>query len=567
MLLELALGLVVVAGGPPGPTLATDGTGLRLSLGDLEATASSSAPRWPDEVEYLAIPKDGSVYFGGAVDPAAASVELGFNGGQVVRVPTVPHARARYFVGQVASAEEEPETIRTFDAAGTVVGVAMSPDSTRHAEFFRRDVGGTVMRFGLDAQSRLYPLVLEPEHREESLCVVADDELVIACRTDPAWLSLGGREGCGDIPHSLTGFVPDGTQRVDLVLGSGKRISVRPQSAPFGLPVQVLADVLPPGEAIRTATARDAAGHVLTRADAEVAPPARRCHGSRGRWWSESDPPAPRLRRPPDAQLAAALVGGGGPQLLARDDGERLCVGIDRLDRNGGDCSLPRQALHDDGFLTLDRGYAFGAYPARVTEIELVYRSGKRVRAPVLPGMEYTGRFRDVVSFALVPLQRGETVQYATLRDRFGRELSWVYPVGPGAVDPLVERRTLVRWGSVRLLSGAYDRDRRVPCLGLRGEPCLEVDGAREAHVVSRCGSRRTIVFGVTPSRAEIRLAHGAPVRPRLAPLPRGRGKAFLAVLGPDAEVASVRFGGRRGFTVPSRPARDQCGWQWEESD
>jgi hypothetical protein len=177
--------------------------------------------------------------------------------------------------------------------------------------------------------------------------------------------------------------------------------------------------------------------------------------------------------------------------------------------------------------------------------------------------MDYTGRFKDAVNFALVPLELGEIVEDATLRDRFGRELSWVYPTGPGTADPLVGRRTILRKGTVRVVAAAHDRGRRLLCLGLADDECLEPDGTRQVRVSAPCGRRRTVVFGVTRSRVEIRLAHGRPIRPRLAPIPHARGQAFLAVLGPDAEVTSVRLDGRRIITVPSRPARRQCGWEW----
>ena len=85
-------GAQVVAGAPPGPTLTASAKHDKLTLtltapGAEPVTETEDTPAWLDEVVLATAFDAGQVYVGGAVDAAAASVELGFEGGQVIRVP------------------------------------------------------------------------------------------------------------------------------------------------------------------------------------------------------------------------------------------------------------------------------------------------------------------------------------------------------------------------------------------------------------------------------------------------------------------------------------------------
>jgi hypothetical protein len=539
MLLGLVLGMIV-AGAAPGPTVAVQDVGDKIAItlaapGAESVTETSVPPLWPDEAVIAKTTAGGEVFVGGAVDPAAASVEITFEGDQVIRVPTVASVayagRARFFVGQVTSRDidDDPTTIRVLDDSGAVIGVAKSPDTERSVPLLRR---GRI-RFRATVTSRLDAVALAPEHRTDQLCLsvalaAGDGYSEAACRNRPEVVSLGGMIGCGRIPTTLVGFVPDGTRRLDVVLGSGRRVHVVPRRAPLGQPGLIVTAVLPRGEGIRRA------GALALR----VAPPARRCHGSATQWVGYGDEPAPRLGRPPGTQLAAALAGNGGPQLLTRDDGEQLCVGIDRLD----DCSLPPLSARS-AVLTVDDGYAAGVYPAQVAEVEVRFGGGERLRAPALPGAEYTGRYRDAVHFALIPLLAGRTVSGARLLDAAGRELGVALVVGP---DLRPVGRAVLRDGPVRLVAGSG-------CLGI-GRRCRE--DLADARVVAQvaCRPRRTIVFGVA-RHAEIVLAGGRRVRPRRA------GGRYLAVFGPEVAVTGVRIAGRIVGLPGVRPSR-QCGWE-----
>src|SRR4051812_3886830 len=97
---------VVVAGGLPGPTL----TGADVSEQGLDElavtvgavgskaalldTETDSVPLWPEQAVVDAVGDDSvegatRVFTGGAVNAAAATVELGFKDGSVLRLPTI----------------------------------------------------------------------------------------------------------------------------------------------------------------------------------------------------------------------------------------------------------------------------------------------------------------------------------------------------------------------------------------------------------------------------------------------------------------------------------------------
>lgn len=416
----------VVAGTPPGLTARTEGGKLAVTLtvpGAEPVTETGPTPRWLDEVVMATVFKDGEVYVGGAVSAAAASVEIGFERDQLIRVPVT----AGFFVGQVTSidTDDNPNSIRSFDAAGALLGVADSPEESRSAEILRR---GRV-RFRAEVTSQLDPVALAPEHRSERLClfirVAHGDGEELTCREQPEVVSLAGYVGCGRTPTTLAGFVPARTRRLDLLLGSGRTVRVTPRTAPLGQPGAIALAVLPRGEAIRRATARDATGRVLDRATLQVAPPFRRCTRPLERWTGQGDGRPPRLGRPPGAQLASALASDGGPQLLARDEGDRLCVGLDALDRDGGDCFLPRFSGRSSAF-TIEQGAVIGVVPAQVAAVEIFFVGGGHIIAPALPGIDYSGRYRDVVNFVLAPLPIGKRVNDGRALDAAEHEIGFV---------------------------------------------------------------------------------------------------------------------------------------------
>jgi hypothetical protein len=606
----------VVAGALPGPTLdvadATEDGAPRLELTltspdpdepagralDLEG---GEPPVWPDDatIATASVETSGSstlVYFGGAVTAEAAAVELTFKGGVAVRVPTVAGeayagreaGRVRFFLGEATLAEDtddDPELVRLFDAAGAVIGVPRrSPLPSQSVRVLRRRIGHALVRAWVRLGTEVSPLPGAPEHREERLCTEVGvqsvgDEPSVACQDLDVPLEIGGRRGCGRVPTTLAGFVPTGTDRLDVTLGSGRRVGVAARSIPFGRPGRMVATFLPRGEAIRSATALAADGRVLARGAVRVAPPDRRC-GTDYRYddWSFYGDLEERPGLPPETEEAATL-GAGGPRLLVRDSGERLCLGIDTLDLNGLDCSAPPTGGDDsdDLYADAERGLVAGVFPARVAMVELAFLGGARTRVPAVAATGYTGRYRDAVHFVLAAVPAGRFVIEATLLDGAGRWLGTAYVSGPDDDRALVGRpSTILRAGSSRLVTGTFstplEPKRRGRCIAIDDEDCLDSGGipteANSVNVRVRCDRRRTVVFGVARhgvSRVDIMLAGGRRVQAKVAAF--GAQKVYLAALGPRIAVTGVHFTGGPAtnghtFVLPGRAPADQCGYE-----
>ena len=384
----------VVGGALPGPTLAVadvegaidvtlDAPDAGEPSGRATIDENGGPPVWPDEAVVVSVTQDdGDVVFGGAVNGAAATVELGFADGQVVHVPTFAGeaytgtwaGRLRFFLGEAtvgAGTDSDPKTVRMLDASGAVIGVARSPVRVRSARVLRRRTGGALVRMTATLKSELAPVPGAPEHRKERTCVDveagrAGDEPEVACQDPAVPLELGGIRGCGRVPSVLTGFVPDATRRLDVRLGSGRTVAVPARPLPFGRAGRMVAATLPAAQAIRDATAVGASGRVLARGGLLVAPPDRRCGADdRSQDWRFRGRPEPRLGVTPETQVAATLEE-GGPRLLIRDAGERVCVGVDRVDLDDAACATPLFNAHDTGvYADLDRGLVAGVFPAR----------------------------------------------------------------------------------------------------------------------------------------------------------------------------------------------------------
>jgi hypothetical protein len=298
---------VTVAGGTPGPSLqvadTTDGS-LDLTLevpGDSEPATDferDDPPLWPDEAIVATHAEEAAggateVFIGGAVNAAAATVEVGYAGGHAVRLPTLAGeaytgrnaGRVRFFLGTIVLPErfasDNQVSVRLFDASGAVIGVAQSPDVERREVVLRGRAGGALVRMDAVITSRLNAVALAPEHRTDELCMQVavkrpDDTPEVACEEPGLPMALGGRRGCGRVPTTLAGFVPAEAQSLEVRLGTGRTVTVATRPAPFGRPGRMVAAVLPRGEAVRSASALDASGRVLVHGKLRLAPPDRR---------------------------------------------------------------------------------------------------------------------------------------------------------------------------------------------------------------------------------------------------------------------------------------------------
>ncbi|WP_157592008.1 hypothetical protein [Solirubrobacter soli] len=607
----------VVAGGLPGLTLdvadTTNEDGepqLKVTLtspdvdedgGRLVEPDSGDAPVWPDQaiVASGSVERpDGSmqVYAGGAVSADAATVELTYAGGKVLRLPTVAGeaytgrdaGRVRFFLGELTlgeDADDDPDSVRVLDASGTVIGVPVSDSVLRKARVLRRRAGGALVRAWVQLFSEVQALPNAPEHRDEGLCLQVGvngsggDEHDVACQQPDVPLILGGRRGCGRVPTTLTGFVPAGTDHLTVTLGSGRTVTTGTRALPFGHAGQMVLTLLPRGEAIRSAVALDANGRTLAGGQVLVAPPDRRCRTDYPyedwRFYGELDE---RPGIPPGTETAASL-GDAGPRLLVRDDGERLCAGIDTLDLNGLDCYDPPAGGYepDSVFSDFRRGFVAGIFPARVAAIDIEFLDGSKLRAPAVPGTGYTGQYHDFLHFVLVPAPVGKFVKGATLLDAAGRSLGRTFTSGTADDPALVGApKTALRVGSERLRTGAFNtpidpRD-RVRCIALDDDDCLDGAVPTKANSINvrvRCDRRQTVIYGVARRGVrgvDVGLVGGRRVKARVAAF--GDLKVYLAVLGPRVAVSDVHFAGgpanngSHTFVLPGREPARQCGYE-----
>jgi hypothetical protein len=580
-----------------------------LGAEDFTTGDSGDPPLWPDEA-LLAdeeLPSaDGTtrILSGGAVNAAAATVELTFEGGRTVRYPTVEGSayqgrqagRVRFFIGETTLPEEDVDDdakgMRMLDASGAVIGVAKDRDIEHSIPLMRRSAGGARVRMAATVISRLSPLPGAPEHRSEQLCLrigvnESPDGWDVACQDPEEPMTLGGWRGCGILPSTLAGFLPADASTLAVRLGSGRSLRLPTLAAPFGRTGRIVTAVLPRGQAIRSAVALDAAGRRLAAASAEVAPPDRRCEAplhttDLSGWEASADGPDPRPGLPPGTEVAATA---NGRQLLVRDSGDDVCIGIDRLDLDGSDCSRPPTNSHQD-YLLVDpgRGILAGFYAAPVSFVDLQFRGGGTARIPAGPGQAYTGRYRDALRFAFAPLPAGKTIVGAVLRDPTGHTIGSALVETPGDGDSLIRPpRKLLSEGGARVVVSAVRSDfssRLFACVGLElGSQQSECDdgfdfGVNTVTALVPCQSPRTILIGIarpTVSRVDIRLADGRTMHPQMARFPAGlgsRAKVFLAVLPRRAEVTRVHFARRHEegrsdtLALPTRAPARQCGYR-----
>jgi hypothetical protein len=456
----------------------------------------------------------------------------------------------------------------------------------------RRSAGGAAIRMTATVISRLSPLPGAPEHRSEELCLrtgvnEAAKGWDVACQDPEEPMTLGGWRGCGHVPSTLAGFLPASASTLTVRLGTGRSLRLPTLAAPFGRTGRIVTEVLPRGESVRSAAALDAAGLRLAGVDVELAPPDRRCDedlktDDLSGWEVSSDPPDPRPGLPPGSEVAGTAA---GRQLLVRDSEENICIGIDRLDLDGSDCSRPPTNSHFDYLLVdNDRGVLAGIFAAPVSFVDLQFRGGGTARIPASPGAAYTGRYKDALRFAFAPLPAGKTIVGVVLRDPTGHTIGTALPETPDDEDTLIHpARTVLSDGGARVVVSAVKSDlssRLFACVGLElGGEQSDCDdafdfGVNTVTAVVPCQSPRTILFGIARpnvSRVDVRLADGRTVHPRMTRFPAGlgsRARVFLAVLPRRAEATRVHFSRRHEqgrsdtLALPTRAPARQCGYR-----
>jgi len=566
-----------------------------------EETDVKLAPIWPDEAFVVVKGVDDTttmkrLVFGGGVPSTAASVELAVGARTLARVPTATSAAfagpyaglIRFFLGEVNlpaglvdEADDDSMTVRLYDEAGQLLGVPEAPTTSQTQQLLR----GRTLSLEAERRARIVPIPGQPARIGTQLCLTLSmyesdlDEVCERSEGPPLPLSISGGRGCGKRPTALAGFVPAQTQRLVAVLGSGRRVSLATRAAPFGRSQRIVVARLPRGEALRRVLAVDGAGHLLARDAAVVAPPDRRC-GAVPDGFMLSDETPPALGTPQGTQLVAALP--GGPRLVVREQGDALCLGVDRVALDGSDCALVPFNSHLAAIGVIPGRAAVGVFNARVTAVDLTFDDGGVQRVPTIEGDEYSGRWRGAVRFLVAGLPGGRVPTGARLLDAEGRKIGDAF-VEPGDVIR-TPGRTVLRSGLARL---ALDSERypgdptAAQCMRplfsgerLGDQECYAVvENDTRLHAIVSCGPRATLLFGVVRrrvKRVELRLASGRVLRPRLVRVPGTTARAFLATVPPNSGVARVRFAGQRKaredrdtVTTPLLPAAKQCGYEY----
>jgi hypothetical protein len=458
--------------------------------------------------------------------------------------------------------------VRFFDAAGTLRGIAgarpLGPVISPRVTLLRQRVPGHTVTVSAQTRRTLAPTPLALERFEERTCLMvragggesssgrdSGGQPVLDLQTEP---------GCGRVRSTLYGFTADDVAAVRLTLGSGRTKLVRTRTVrgALGREYRVLATVVPRGEAVRSARAVGRAG----RLDLGLPPGGLACvRGSGGGWVAYAPLPVTGPALPgADAQVVAER---GGHRLLAGDGPEdRLCLGLDRLKAEQGDCRLPPVTADDLYYADGADGLAWAVLPAEVARVRL---PGGREVSPIAGG--YTGRYTGTVRFLLARVADGKRV---TLLDAGGGVIRRLPVLASEVVGPDDRPRRAAGGRGWRLTASGRGP---VTCLGvaLRGEKpgCETISFGQDGAVAAvGCSPRLAVLYGPLARRTRtvrVTLAGGHTLRPRIVRIPRSPNRrAFAIALPRGARVTALRFD-RRRTPFPVLPASRQCGYRLVE--
>ena len=564
------------------------------------------------------------LFLGGAVAAAVATVDVELQDGRRSSAATsageayagLGAGRMRFFVLDLGTGEPSVRLVRMLDGAGQVIGAVEDGEA--------KGVAGPVtfgspanprVRFRAYVSEALAATALVPDRLERRLCVRLDIRangqtgVTDACdRPAPGFpaLSIVGARGCGTFPTGFVGLVPPETRRVMADLGEGSTVVFTPQAVPaaFGVTRRAMfGGVVPRGRAIRRFTAFDAGGKPIAGVEARVAPGQLPC--ARGEVKSRQgnadffDLPSEQPATPADLPATQVAVDppGDGPRLVARDEGEYLCVGIDRLRADRSDCGRPPVGAAQPAIeeRTEGGGMVIGIVPPAVMAVDIRFEGGAVQRVTTTEGDGYTGAYRGRVRF-LAATTGGRHVSGARLLDGNGASLGDMDDAPYNALED-ADRMTrgpipIASRGFLRLVAGRVDELRagkRVgfPCfaLSVRGSTAPPDDCEATATSVSAlkmqalCLPRALVLYGVAQraaKRVEVNLVGGRRIRARLVAFPAKLGvkaKGFMVVLPRRARVVDVRFAGQlvesglrnRIFTAHAAAA-PQCGWRFSDA-
>ena len=555
-------------------------------------------------------------FFGGAVPAAGtAEIELEFGRGERVRARTVVgEAYTGDFAGQVAfflaettgvqraptrdGDQDEPVLIRRFDVEGNLIGASSASEeggpTIAGPQTLKRVSGLTVTA---SASRRFAPSVIQLDRTETVVCLNVQRATEgggggTCAGTGPALprLALVPQRECGR-GLLMTGFTGPEVKAVELTLGSGRRMRTDTLDvSALGTPARAVVALVPPGQAARSARALDAAGKVVDTQSLLTAPVPRRCEDGNGGWLALYGHSPTAL---PSAEAGQVVAGAApGPRLVARDDGDHLCLGIDDFASDAHECLVPPPET--DFPQQIERRTAAysavaGLVPHGAATVRVVFEGGVRVNAEISEGGDYAGRYGGHVRFYLAHTAPGRSLELIETFDAAGNLLSSLPGPDAGASRP----RTVARGRGYRVTASRYDFRFKFPgqptersrgtcfSLAFRGRSpdpshCMPLEHGFVLGEVS-CSPRRGAVVGhMTKGLRGVRfeLAGGGHIDARIIRVPRrlGGGRLWLLDIPPRARVARLRYIGRlpkerfgprpqkvRAYPLPA--PRRQCGY------
>ncbi len=551
-------------------------------------------------------------FVAGAVPAGTASVEVEYADGGRVRANTTTGSayRGRYagklvfFIVDAAAAhpgpDEQPMLVRRFDAAGALIGAAGDGYDAGH-------VGApvTLLRKGPThvtavATRGFAPSILQLDRVESRVCLAVEHGRgsgETACQITgpgPIALQLQPQPQCGRRGTIIHGFAGPDTSTVRLTLGSGRSIRVATTDiSVLGTAARGVAVEVPPGEAVRHAQAFDRNGRRLGEQSIAAPPSARRCDTgiTAGLFlfgaayaFDQSRPAAP----PEGHQVA--MQGALGSRLVLRDEADDyLCLGVDTLAADRGDCIVPSPEPYFPDFdeaATPQRSAAAGIVPPGAAAVRVVFAGREPVTAAIGEGGEYGGRYRGHLRFFLAEVTGRHEVEAVETVGANGELLTRL--PGSRLDDPPV--RTFARRRGVRIFGvrstfrvkfpGRRLETHRSSCFGfaLPGEPashelCSFSPGGLTMTGRVSCSPRTGAVMGAVTKRlrgVRLVLAGGGVIASQAVRVPRslGGGRLWLARIPAGARVTRVRVLGRlpraprrRSFAYDVADPAHQCGY------
>jgi hypothetical protein len=534
------------------------------------------------------------------VGPSVAAVELVGRRGQVARAPAVeaPGGVAtglRLFVVEApTSAVSAASLLRLLDTDGTirraeqVEGETFEDPAVGRA---RRVLTGRVgtARWVLRAvtRRRFAPTPLQPERFADYGCVglAGRDEVCGDDLEHGVPMSIVTETQCGATGGSITLLARPVVRRVVAELGDGRRVRV----ALRGLP-PVFGGARGGGVVVnpRTAVRRLLVNGPPTRTLDVGLPPAdavcRRVPG--GGSGSSGFSEGTTLEPPPEPPAT------GPPTLVARDEGDLLCVGIDHADA----CALPPRDPDDMVVDDTTRGgvtFFAGVVPEDASAVVVTLDDRTRHEIPATLEGPYAGQYAGRVRFFSATLPGEHSVRRLEL---FAGTLRVGSLEPPGPTAPVVGPRRILRargapdlWAArippllalqLQPFLGFFGEKLtslpHVPCVALGRPartaelPCTALAGTLQLS--ARCNTHRHVLFGLLSAGTrsiEVQLAGGRVLREATVAVPRSigaGGRAVLLALPRGARPVEVITRGARtrrtGGSLRPPPATAQCGYE-----